>query len=582
MPGVTLFDVADLFEPEHSFGSRPPPDAPAAVVEAADPAAPETPVTEPEPVEDGGARTAVPEVEVRISKRRKKTSEAKWVGGRIVVSLPAHLDGENRQKTIDWLVDRLLTRHRLQSGLDDDGLLARAIELSDRYLVGARPASVRWVTNQTARWGSCSFSSGDIRLSHRLRVVPEWVLDSVLVHEVAHLTHPDHSPAFHAARRRLPASRGSGRVPGRLRPRALEPVAAVPAGLSGHGPTVLADARSPRRRPRPRRRADAGAAGQELEHLGMTSEAPVVQQPRWRTMVHEHRLFLWVLASAALLRAIVTFTFRPAFFFTGDSVVYLNNSTHLVPETARPILYAVFLRIVLTVHALILVPAIQHVMGLATATVTYALLRHLGVGKGIAVLGTLFVLFDPLQLVMEENILSESLFQILIVVSLAALVWNLRPSVWLCALVGVGLAAATITRNVGLILIVPVLVFALARRFGLWRTLAIALSFLLPLLGYAGWFETTNGQFALQDYSGKFLYGRVAPFATCAGLDLTKTERTMCPTPGPRSPWPTWYDFGPDSPLCASRWPRIPMPIRSRKASPSRSLSTSRSVTSPW
>ena len=79
----------------------------------------------------------------------------------------------------------------------DEALLARAIELSDRYLVGARPASVRWVTNQTARWGSCSYYSGDIRVSHRLRAVPEWVLDSVLVHEVAHLTHPDHSRAFH-------------------------------------------------------------------------------------------------------------------------------------------------------------------------------------------------------------------------------------------------------------------------------------------------------------------------------------------------------------------------------------------------
>ena len=138
-----------------------------------------------------------PEIEVRISKRRKKTSEAKWVGGRIVVSLPAHLDRENRQKTIDWLVERLLTRQRPLSGLDDDGLLARAIELSDRYLVGAHPVSVRWVTNQSARWGSCSYYSGHIRVSHRLRVVPEWVLDSVLVHELAHLTHPDHSPAFH-------------------------------------------------------------------------------------------------------------------------------------------------------------------------------------------------------------------------------------------------------------------------------------------------------------------------------------------------------------------------------------------------
>ena len=102
----------------------------------------------------------------------------------------------SRQKTIDWLVQRLLARHELQSGLDDEGLLARAIDLSDRYLVGTYPASVRWVTNQSARWGSCSYYSGHIRVSHRLRVVPEWVLDSVLVHEVAHLTHPDHSAAF--------------------------------------------------------------------------------------------------------------------------------------------------------------------------------------------------------------------------------------------------------------------------------------------------------------------------------------------------------------------------------------------------
>jgi hypothetical protein len=63
--------------------------------------------------------------------------------------------------------------------------------------LGKRPVSVRWVTNQTARWGSCSYYSGDIRVSHRLQVVPDWVLDSVLVHELAHLTYPDHSPEFH-------------------------------------------------------------------------------------------------------------------------------------------------------------------------------------------------------------------------------------------------------------------------------------------------------------------------------------------------------------------------------------------------
>ncbi len=152
---------------------------------------------EPEPPVEETPAGVSPEVEVRISSRRKKTSEAKWVGGRIVVSLPAHLNGEQRQKTIDWLVERLLTRQRLQTSMGDGALLARAIALSERYLVGAQPRSVRWVTNQSARWGSCSYYSGDIRISHRLRVVPEWVLDSVLVHEVAHLTHPDHSPEFH-------------------------------------------------------------------------------------------------------------------------------------------------------------------------------------------------------------------------------------------------------------------------------------------------------------------------------------------------------------------------------------------------
>lgn len=211
MPCMTLFDVTDPFGSEPPALAEPPgppeppaPREPHAPHEAAgsDEAAP--------PREDVGDPRWAPQVEVRISKRRRKTSEAKWVGGRIVVSLPAHLDVESRQKTIDWLVDRLLTRHRLQAGLTDEDLLARAIELSDRYLVGARPVSVRWVTNQTARWGSCSYYSGDIRVSHRLRVVPEWVLDSVLVHEVAHLTHPDHSRAFHELAGAYPRHKDAG------------------------------------------------------------------------------------------------------------------------------------------------------------------------------------------------------------------------------------------------------------------------------------------------------------------------------------------------------------------------------------
>jgi predicted metal-dependent hydrolase len=179
---MTLFDVSEL--------------GPELQAEAvADPSA--GPQAAAELVEETRTSPASPEVEVRVSSRRRKTSEARWVDGRIVVSLPAHLDPAAREQTIDWLVQRLLTRYPPHPDMGDDALFARAVSLSERYLSGVRPSSVRWVTNQTARWGSCSWYSGEIRISHRLRAVPDWVLDSVLVHELAHLTYPDHSPAFH-------------------------------------------------------------------------------------------------------------------------------------------------------------------------------------------------------------------------------------------------------------------------------------------------------------------------------------------------------------------------------------------------
>ncbi len=158
----------------------------------------EPPADEEEPAAAASTQASGwPDVEVRVSSRRRKTSEARWVGGRIVVSVPAHLSQEAREKTIAWLVDRLVAKHPMRSALGDAELMTRALALADRYRIGARPTSVRWVTNQSARWGSCSFHSGEIRLSHRLRAVPEWVLDAVLVHELAHLVHPNHSPAFH-------------------------------------------------------------------------------------------------------------------------------------------------------------------------------------------------------------------------------------------------------------------------------------------------------------------------------------------------------------------------------------------------
>jgi predicted metal-dependent hydrolase len=98
-----------------------------------------------------------------------------------------------------------------------DALLERrAGDLNNRYLDGrAAPSSVRWVQNQSSRWGSCTPSDRTIRLSTRLQGMPTWVIDYVLVHELAHLIETGHTPAFWTWVDRFPrAERAKGFLEG--------------------------------------------------------------------------------------------------------------------------------------------------------------------------------------------------------------------------------------------------------------------------------------------------------------------------------------------------------------------------------
>ncbi len=56
------------------------------------------------------------------------------------------------------------------------------------------------------RWGSCTPEDGTIRVSSRLAAYPSWVLDYVLVHELAHLVVPNHGPDHDAWVDRFPYS----------------------------------------------------------------------------------------------------------------------------------------------------------------------------------------------------------------------------------------------------------------------------------------------------------------------------------------------------------------------------------------
>ena len=135
-------------------------------------------------------------VEVRPSARRTRTVAARWEGATLVVMTPLRLSA---RETDAW-VDRMLTQavaSRNKRTPSDAKLLQRANELNASFFGGrAVPTSVRWSSRQQHRWGSCTHLEGSIRLSTSLQGMPAWVVDAVLVHELAHLVHADHSPAF--------------------------------------------------------------------------------------------------------------------------------------------------------------------------------------------------------------------------------------------------------------------------------------------------------------------------------------------------------------------------------------------------
>ena len=180
-----------------------------------------------------------PEVEVRRSARRRRTVSAYRDGERIVVLVPASLSRAEERRWVEQMVARI-QRSEQRRRPDDAGLRARAEVLNDQYFGGlASPSSVRWVDNQRSRWGSCTPGDRSIRLSSRLQGMPGWVVDYVLVHELAHLLEIHHDEAFWGWVARYPqAERARGYLEGWSAAAQLE---APPGTEGGADSDVVAD-----------------------------------------------------------------------------------------------------------------------------------------------------------------------------------------------------------------------------------------------------------------------------------------------------------------------------------------------------
>ena len=236
------------------------------------------------------------------------------------------------------------------------------------------------------------------------------------------------------------------------------------AGSGGH--LGLRAARRAAQPPRERARASHGHGDEPLVR---------VLQPARRVcgapfaLPRRHRLFASLVVLSAAIRALVWVAYQPGFFFFGDSFTYLGNSVGLRPNPIRPIGYPMFLHVLLLGHDIAVVTAGEQLVGVITAGICYALFRRFGAGPVLASAAAAPVLFDGYLIDIAQYIVAESLFMLLVMGALALLVWRSRPSPAACAAAGALLGAAALTRTVGMVLLLPALLYIVVRWVGALR-----------------------------------------------------------------------------------------------------------------
>jgi hypothetical protein len=247
------------------------------------------------------------------------------------------------------------------------------------------------------------------------------------------------------------------------------------------------------------------------------------------TLWRRHRLFTVAALISVVPRVLAMLAFRPA-LLTADSFLYMQGAVHENLGTIRPSGYSLFLLpLQFLPNPLLVVTALQHLMGIGVAVIVYALLRYRGLPGWGATLAAAPVLFDTREIALESYILPDALFCLVVLLVVALLLTKQTPRQWQCAVAGLGMAYVTVLRGNGLPLAVVVAAFALIRNVG-WRAMAAgAAAFAIPVLSYVLVFHSQHGQFNLTNSDGLFLWSRTTSFANCAVIRPSPSLAPLCP-----------------------------------------------------
>jgi hypothetical protein len=304
--------------------------------------------------------------------------------------------------------------------------------------------------------------------------------------------------------------------------------------------------------------APASGDGTAAPAAGPEAPAPLSRRPG--ALLRRNWLAVILVTLGLALRVLVQFSFGPALLYI-DSVKYLYGAW----PGADPLGYNAPLKALLAIGNLGLVSAVQHLLGLGMAVAIYLVLVRRGVPRWLSALAMGPVLLDAYQLQTEATIMPDIWFEAIIAAGVVVLLWKPRPT-WRLLLIGgfiLGLGATV--RQVGEIMIVPVVLFVLFAAGGWRRALtksaAVVLAFVVPIVAYMAGSQVLTGHFWLSRNGYQATYGRMAGLADCATLRVPSYERALCPTRHEQALGPDWLDHGPDSPL--RQYPTPPGMVRS-------------------
>ena len=136
-------------------------------------------------------------IKILRSRRRKRSVSARVVKDILVVRAPMEISETHLQKVVGELKAKIERKHLKDELNKQENLTERAKEFNAQYFGNKlKINSIEYVANQNSKFGCCNYTTGSIRISHRIGAMPKWVRDYVIMHELAHLVEPNHSQAF--------------------------------------------------------------------------------------------------------------------------------------------------------------------------------------------------------------------------------------------------------------------------------------------------------------------------------------------------------------------------------------------------